>query len=96
MKEFTDEELLDINLYLYDETNVVKEKHNIVIIRKPHTCVGCNNEFPTGTRMRCDTWFNKETDKFDTQYYCVLCLVKDEDQDEEARQYIKEEKQASV
>ncbi len=40
--------------------------------RKEHRCVGCNREFPKGTKMKVHTF---DYDGIDTDYWCKTCDV---------------------
>ncbi len=75
IEEYTNEELCEINLYECDDTQVTKEKHKIVKIRKEHECCYCLKKFEIGTKMRNDTFLNKETGEFVSLYYCIPRLI---------------------
>lgn len=72
--DMLDAAVLNFELFQGDrDSNVVQLANRMLVTRKPHGCVICQETIPTGTRVRAQSEVNRDDNQVARFYVCVPC-----------------------
>lgn len=74
--ESTDRDILSYDLFQGDrDSDVTIFSNRMLVTRKQHRCVNCQQDIPASTRVRAQTERDNDDRVVMTFYVCVLCCA---------------------